>query len=128
MSIVNASVSDHMENHDIDINQLRQTRSTAKGNVTRKANRLNELIVSSSNVDLVKNASDELHGAWTQFELVHYDYHRLIKDGQEIKESKVYHDTVEELVSELTKKANFWLEQPIIQTTQPEKQVQPEDL
>ena len=31
------------------------------------------------------------------------------------------------LVSELTKKANFWLEQPIIQTTQPEKQVQPED-
>ena len=104
---INASVSDHMENHDININQLRQMRSTAKGNVTRKANRLNELIISFSNVDLVKNASDELHGVWTQFELVHYDYHRLIKDEQEIKESKVYHETVEELVSEQPRSQGF---------------------
>ena len=45
---------------DPDMDQLRQFRSTAKGNVTIKAHKLNELMNSKAETEVVKNALQEL--------------------------------------------------------------------
>ena len=80
-----------------------------------------------------QDASQELLEVWSQFQLAHHDYHRLIKDEQAIRESNVYSDSVEELFSEPQQKLKLWLEQPIDQSQPnesiqpPEQQIQPED-
>ncbi|CAB4034840.1 Hypothetical predicted protein [Paramuricea clavata] len=105
--------------------QLRKARSTAKGNVTRKANKLNELLTACDNVDTIKEIANDLDEVSIQFQSAHEAYHSLLKEEQDLNDSTVYFNSVDELVSELKTKTKLWLEQPVTQFQ--ENQIQPHD-
>ncbi|XP_028407167.1 uncharacterized protein LOC114529553 [Dendronephthya gigantea] len=110
------------------MDQLKKARSIAKGNVTRKANKVNEILTSCDNVDSVKEIAKELDEVLKHFEVAHEAYHNLLKEEHEVEESKLYFNSVNELVSEHRTKIQSWLEQPAIQLGQEsQNQIQPED-
>ena len=109
------------------MDQLKQARSTAKGNVTRKANKLNELLTAGGKVDKIKKIANELDEVSKQFQMAHEAYHHLLKDEKLIKDSTVYFNSVNELVSELKIKIQLWLEQPTNHSEETQTQIQPED-
>ncbi len=51
--------------------QLKKVRSIAKGNVTRKANKVNEILASCDNADSVQESAKELDEVLKQFEAAH---------------------------------------------------------
>ena len=108
--------------------QLKKVRSIAKGNVTRKANKVNEILASCDNADSVQESAKELDEVLKQFEAAHEAYHSLLKEEHDVKESNLYFDSVSELVSEHQLKIKSWLEQPASQNGQErQNQIQPED-
>ena len=94
------------------MDQLKKARSIAKGNVTRKANKVNELLTACDNVDSIKSIANELDEVLKQFQDTHEAYHSLLKEEQDISESNVYFNTVSELVTEHKLNIESWLEQP----------------
>ena len=107
------------------MDQLRKARSVAKGIVTRKANKLNELLTASENTNAIKEIANDLDGVSKQFQNAHEAYHNLLKDEQALTESTVYSSTVNELVSELRVKTEAWLQQPGPPLQEDENEVQP---
>ncbi len=106
--------------------QLKKVRSIAKGNVTRKANKVNEILASCDNADSVQESAKELDEVLKQFEAAHEAYHSLLKEEHDVKESNLYFDSVSELVSEHQLKIKSWLEHA--QNGQErQNQIQPED-
>ena len=80
---------------------IKKGTSVAKGMVTRKANKLNELLTAGENTNTIKKNPNDLDGVSKQFQNVLEAYHNLLKDEQALTESTVYSNTVNELVSEL---------------------------
>ena len=109
------------------MDQLRKARSIAKGMVTRKANKLNELLTAGENANAIKEIVNDLDGVSKQFQNAHEEYHKLLKDEQALTESTVYCNTVNELVSELRVKTETWLQQPAPPPQADQNQVQPHD-
>ena len=110
------------------MDQLRKARSIAKGNVTRKANKVNELLTTCDNTESVTKIASELDAVLKQFQDTHEAYHNMLKEEQEINESTLYFDSVNELVTEHKAKINSWLQQPPSQLGQESlSQVLPED-
>ena len=109
------------------MDQLRKARSVAKGIVTRKANKLNELLTAGENTDAIKEIANDLDAVSEQFQNAHEAYHQLLKDEQALTESTVYFNTVNELVSELRVKTEGWLKQPVSSPPGGLNQVQPHD-
>jgi hypothetical protein len=108
--------------------QLKKVRSIAKRNVTRKANKVNEILTSCHNAESVKEIAAELDEVLKQFIDAHEAYHSLLKDEHDINESILYFKSVSELVSERQSKIKSWLEQPASQNLQETpNQIQPED-
>ena len=92
--------------------QLREARSIAKGNVTKKANKINELLTACDNTESVTKIANELDDVLKQFQDTHKAYHNMLKEEQEINESTLYFDSVNKLVMEHKAKINSWLQQP----------------
>ena len=110
------------------MDQLRKARSVAKGIVTRKANKLNELLTAAGeNTNAIKEIANDLDGVSKQFQNAHEAYHSLLKDEQALTESTVYSNTVSELVSELRVKTEAWLQQPAPPLQEDQNEVQPHD-
>ena len=109
------------------MDQLRKARSVAKGIVTRKANKLNELLTAGENTDAIKEIANDLDAVSEQFQNAHEAYHKLLKDEQALTDSTVYFNTVNELVSELIVKTEGWLKQPVSSPPVGLNQVQPHD-
>ena len=108
--------------------QLKKVRSIAKGIVTRKANKVNEILASCDKADSVQEITKELDEVIEQFEATHEAYHSLFKEEHDVKESNLYFDSVSELVSEHQLKIKSCLEQPASQNGQErQNQIQPED-
>ena len=76
------------------MDQLRKARSVAKGIVTIKANKLNEMLTGGENTNAIKEAANDLDGVSKQFQNGHEAYHNLLKDAQALTESTVYCNTV----------------------------------
>ena len=53
------------------MDQLRKARSIAKGMVTRKANKLNELLTAGENANAIKEIVNDLDGVSKQFQNAH---------------------------------------------------------
>ena len=85
---------------DYDMNQLRKARSIAKGNVTRKANKVNELLTACDNAESVTKIANELDDVLKQFQNTHEAYHSVLTEEKDINDSNLYFDSVNELVSE----------------------------
>ena len=110
------------------MDQLRKARSVAKGIVTIRANKLNELLTAGENTNAIKEIANDLDGVSKQFQNAHEAYHNLLKDEQALTESTVYSNTVNELVSELRVKTEAWLQQPAPPPHQEDhNEVQPHD-
>ena len=109
------------------MDQLRKARSVAKGIVTRKANKLNELLTAGENTDAIKEIANDLDAVSEQFQNAHEAYHQLLKDEQALTESTVYFNTVSEFVSELRVKTEGWLKQPVASPPGGLNQIQPHD-
>ena len=112
------------------MDQLRKARSIAKGNVTRKANKVNELLTACDNAESVTKIANELDDVLKQFQNTHEAYHSVLKEEQDINNSNLYFDSVNELVLEHKAKINSWLQQPSSEITQAvtqESQIRPED-
>ena len=78
------------------MDQLRKARSIGKGMVTRKANKLNELLTAGENANAIKEMVNDLDGVSKQFQNAHEEYRKLLKDEQALTESTVYCNTVNE--------------------------------
>ena len=61
------------------MDQLRKARSVAKGIVTRKANKLNELLTAGENTNAIKEIANDLDAVSKQFQNAHEAYHNLLK-------------------------------------------------
>ena len=53
------------------MDQLRKARSITKGMVTRKANKLNELLTAGENANAIKEIVNDLDGVSKQFQNAH---------------------------------------------------------
>ena len=110
--------------------QLRKALSTAKANVTKKANKVNELLTDCNNVESIKEIAKELDNVLQHFENAHIDYHNLLKDEQDIKDSTCYFNSVNELVSEIKSKILSRLDEPVAsqsETQENQNEIRPED-
>jgi hypothetical protein len=58
------------DGNEHSIEELKKIRSTAKANVTRKINRLSELM-SSNNIQAVEETKNDLYETVNEFQLVH---------------------------------------------------------
>eukprot|EP00794_Sanderia_malayensis_P013184 gene13184-14532_t len=101
------------------IDYLKRARSFAKGSVTRKANKLTELIETEGNPTLVRVISKELRHSFKEFQTAHEAYDSKLEAQDEKEESARYHNAVLELVSNLETQTDKWLE--------PSIDVRPED-
>ena len=114
--------------NQLPLTQLRKARSVAKGIVTRKANKLNELLTAGENTNAIKETAKDLDGVSKQFQNAHEAYHNLLKDEQALTESTVCCNTVNELVSELRVKTEACLQQPAPPLREDQNEFPPHDL
>ena len=108
---------------------LKATRSFAKTNVTRKVNRLNELLSSHESAHAIQKVQTELNEVLEEFKIAHEAYHSRIKTERERQESERYYDSLVELASELERQISSWIMQPDTQRllTAQSAYVAPED-
>jgi len=108
---------------------LKAARSFAKTNVTRKVNRLNELLSARESADAIQRVQIELNEVLEEFKIAHEAYHSQIKTVRERQESEKYYDSLVELASELEREISSWIMQPDAQRllTAQSAHVGPED-
>ena len=70
--------------------ELKVTRSSAKTNMTRKVNRLNELLSAHESADAIQRVQIELNEVLEEFKNAHEAYHSQIKTEKERQESQRY--------------------------------------
>ena len=97
-----------MEGNEQSIEDLKRIRSTAKANVTRKINKLGELI-SGNNIQAVKETSNGLHEAVNEFQLAHKLYHEKLEDEEEKSNSSQYCAALLEEAEKHQTKIRLWL-------------------
>ena len=67
------------EGNERSIEELKRIRSAAKANVTRKINRLSELM-SDNNIQAVEETKNDLQQTVNEFQLAHKVYHGLFPE------------------------------------------------
>ena len=70
------------DGNEHSIEELKKIRSTAKANVTRKINRLSELM-SSNNIQAVEETKNYFYETVNEFQLVHKAYHEKLDIEEE---------------------------------------------
>ncbi len=90
------------------IEELKKIRSTAKANVTRKINRLNELM-SSNNTQVVEENKNDLYETVNEFQHAHNVYHEKLENEEEKSNSSQYCAAVLEEGEKHKMKVNLWL-------------------
>ena len=92
------------------LERLRKARSSAKANVTRKINKIRELMGNHENLTAVKDLLSELHEVLQDFRVVHKAYHSKIESGEnDLRESDEYCLSVEQSARELEQQIDSWL-------------------
>ena len=91
---------------------LKAARSFAKTNVTRKVNRLIELLSARESADAIQRVQTELNEVLEEFKIAHEAYHNQIKTERERQESERYYHSLVELASELEREISSWIAQP----------------
>ena len=67
---------------------LKAARSFAKTNVTRKVNRLNELLSARESADAIQRVKTELNEVLEEFKIAHEAYHGQIRPKESDKNRK----------------------------------------
>ena len=108
---------------------LKAARSFAKTNVTRKVNRLNELLSARESAEAIQTVQTELNEVLEEFKITHKAYYSQIKTERERQESERYYDSLIELAWELEREISSWIMQPDAQRllTAESAYVAPED-
>lgn len=91
------------------VEQLKSARGHAKGRITKSVNKLNELLSANEKAEIVENGGIELNKILNEFDQAHGAYHQNLKIEVEIKESKIYCQSVHELVEEVQEKLAKYL-------------------
>ncbi len=98
------------------IEELKKIRSTAKANVTRKINRLNELMSSNNILQAVEEKNlqagrdkNDLYETVNEFQLAHNAYHEKLENEEEKSNSSQYCAAVLEEAEKHKMKVNLWL-------------------
>ena len=86
---------------------LKAARSFAKTNVTRKVNRLNELLSARESADAIQRVQIELNEVLEEFKIAHEAYHSQIKTERERQDSEKYYNSLVELASELEREKSL---------------------
>ena len=95
------------EKHTLE--QLRKARSCAKSKITRKVNRIRELMNSHENLTVVKDLLSELNDFLQEFRVIHESYHSKLDLENDLRESDEYCLSVELSVKDLEQQIDSWL-------------------
>lgn len=108
--------------------QLKKSRSSKKGIVTKAQNEIKDMMLNSNNTELVKGRIEEFKQLMQDFKDTHTAYHSQLRDEHEIEESNDYYDAVTLLASDLARDVGNWI---LSQTRSPEasklEELRPED-
>ncbi|CAB3997411.1 PREDICTED: uncharacterized protein LOC107342904 [Paramuricea clavata] len=96
------------DGNEHSIEELRKIRSTAKANVTRKINKLSELI-SNNNIQAVEETKNYLYETVNEFQLAHKAYHEKLENEVEKSNSSQYCAAVLEEAEKHKIKVHLWL-------------------
>lgn len=69
-----------------------ETEGIPKGVVTRKINKITDLVTEENNVDEVNKKANELKEAFEKFEVAHRTFHSQLTEREAIEESTSYYD------------------------------------
>ena len=111
--------------------QLKRSRSSKKGILTRVQNEIKELMLNSSNYDLVKDRIEEFKQFLQEFKEAHAAYHSERRKENEIKKSNEYYNAAVLLGTDLARDVGNWISSTavIVETRLPRSQedLRPED-
>ena len=111
--------------------QLKRSRSSKKGILTRIQNEIKELMLNSSNYDLVKDRIEEFKQFLQEFKEAHAAYHSQLREENEIKESNEYYGAAVLIGTDLARDVGNWISSTavIVETRLPRSQedLHPED-
>ena len=96
------------EGNERSIEELKRIRSAAKANVTRKINRLSELM-SDNNIQAVEETKNDLQQTVNEFQLAHKVYHDKRENEEEKLNSSQYCAAVLEEAEKHKTKIHLWL-------------------
>ena len=96
------------DGNEHSIEELKRIRSTAKANVTRRINRLNELM-SSNSVQAVEETKNDLLEIVNEFQLAHNVYHEKLENKDEKSSSSQYCAAVLEEAEKQKLKVDLWI-------------------
>ena len=102
--------------------QLKRSRSSKKGILTKTQNEIQRLMLNSNNYDLVKDRIEEFKQFLQEFKDAHAAYHSQLRDENEIKESNNYYDATVRLGTDLARDVGNW-----ISSTESQEELHPED-
>ncbi len=116
------------------LQQLKRARSLARAHVTRKINRIRELMNNPDNLSTVKDLLNELPNVLYEFQTAHKAYHSHTYDENELHESEQYCNDVKLPVTELEHEIDSLVKQVNIEksfkgqhVSETQIHVQPED-
>ena len=89
--------------------QLKRSRSSKKGILTRVQNEIRELMLNSSNYDLVNERIEEFKQFLQEFKEAHAAYHSQLREENEVKESNEYYDAAVLLGTDLARDVGSWI-------------------
>ena len=108
--------------------QLKKSRSSKKGIVTKAQNEIKDMMLNSYNAELVKGRIEEFKQLVQDFKDTHTAYHSQLRDEHEIEETNDYYDAVTLLATDLARYVANWM---LSQTRSPEgselEELRPED-
>ena len=106
--------------------QLKRSRSSKKGKLTKAQNEIKGLMLNSDNYNLVKDRIEEFKQLLQDFKEAHTAYHSQLRDENEIQESNDYYDAAVLLGTDLARDIGNWISSTAIEVESREE-VHPED-
>ena len=113
------------DGNEHSIEELKKIRSSAKANVTRKINRLNEFMSSNENIHAVEQLVIELNLVLDEFQLAHNEYQRKLVNDEENASSSNYCEAVLEEATKHKARVNQWLSEQ--RRADQESEIRPDD-
>ena len=89
--------------------QLKRSRSAKKGIHTRVQNEIRELMLNSSNYDLVNERIEEFKQFLQEFKEAHAAYHLQLHEEPKVNESNKYYDAAILLGTDLARDVGNWI-------------------
>lgn len=94
-----------------DLDEFKKLRSQTQGNLTRKINKLQEVISNSDGLNIVKQCLNQMREAFKIFQNAHQDYHDGLTDEDEIEVSNNRYITSRDKVASVEKESLSWISQ-----------------